>query len=56
MARIEDGMPIRPLPMIVPTPPVAQAPGPSPVDVVQNVGDAVESVFKNVLGGLFGRN
>ncbi len=56
MLRIEDGMPTRPLPMIVPTPPVARQPGPNPVEVVQNVGDAVESVFKSVLGGLFGRN
>ncbi|MFO1105830.1 MAG: PBP1A family penicillin-binding protein [Amaricoccus sp.] len=56
MVRLEDGLPPRPLPMRVPQPPIAQAAVPNPAAVVENVGNAVQSVFKSVLGGLFGRN
>jgi membrane peptidoglycan carboxypeptidase len=54
MARVEDGLPIRPLPERVPVPQVAAAPAASaPVATVQA---AVRNVVQNVLEGLFGRN
>lgn len=61
MLRIHDGLPVTPLPMLTPEPPVAPMPGPgaivqAPVDMVGNVGTAVQTVFENVLQGLFGRN
>ncbi|PZQ52257.1 MAG: glycosyl transferase [Rhodovulum sulfidophilum] len=56
MLRVEDGLPVRPLPEVVPSPPAVAVALPSPSEVVENVGDAVQSVFRNVLGGLFGRN
>jgi 1A family penicillin-binding protein len=56
MLRVEDGLPVRPLPEVVPSEPMVQVDLPNPAEVVENVGDAVQSVFKNVLGGLFGRN
>jgi hypothetical protein len=56
MLRLEDGMPVRPLPEVVPSPPAVMVELPNPSEVVENVGDAVQSVFRDVLGGLFGRN
>ncbi len=54
MARVEDGLPVRPLPERVPTARVAANPGlPRPVESVQT---AVRTVVQNVLQGLFGRN
>jgi membrane peptidoglycan carboxypeptidase len=55
MVRVNEGVPPRPLPMRVPDRPTPQvvAAGPNPVVAV---GDAVQSVFQKVLGGLFGRN
>jgi penicillin-binding protein 1A len=54
MTRVEDGLPVRPLPARMPAPPVASAPQlPNPVAVVDN---AVRTVVQNVLQGLFGRN
>ncbi len=56
MVRIEEGLPIRPLPVVVPERPQVIARGPDPVGVVQDVGATVQSVVQNVLNGLFGRN
>ena len=56
MSRLEDGQPIRPLPEVTPSPPAVMVDLPNPSEVVENVGDAVQSVFQSVLGGLFGRN
>ena len=56
MSRLEDGQPVRPLPEVVPSPPAVLVDLPNPSEVVENVGDAVQSVFRDVLGGLFGRN
>jgi penicillin-binding protein 1A len=56
MVRVEDGLPVRPLPVYVPEPPQVIASGTGPVEMVQDAGNAVQSVFKNVLGSLFGRN
>ena len=54
MVRVEDGLPVRPLPERAPVPPVAAAPAlPGPVAGVQT---AVRTVVQNVLQGLFGRN
>jgi membrane peptidoglycan carboxypeptidase len=55
MVRIEDGLPIRPLPDRVPTTPVAVAVQTVP-NAVANVETAVKTVVQNVLNGLFGRN
>jgi len=57
MARVTAGTPPRPLPMRPPEPPAAAiATGPNPGEVVGNVGTAVQTVFENVLNGLFRRN
>ncbi len=59
MTRIHEGMPVSPLPMEEPvpeTPQIIAAAGEAPARVVENVSEAVETVFKNVLNGLFGRN
>jgi 1A family penicillin-binding protein len=56
MVRIEEGLPIRPLPVVAPERPQFIARGPDPVGVVQDVGATVQSVVQNVLNGLFGRN
>jgi 1A family penicillin-binding protein len=56
MVRIEEGLPIRPLPVVAPERPQVIARGPDPVGVVQDVGATVQSVVQNVLNGLFGRN
>ena len=56
MVRIEEGLPITPLPMVAPERPQVVARGPDPVGVVQDVGSTVQSVVQNVLNGLFGRN
>ena len=56
MVRIEEGLPITPLPVIAPERPQVVARGPDPVGVVQDVGATVQSVVQNVLNGLFGRN
>jgi 1A family penicillin-binding protein len=54
MVRVEEGLPIRPLPERAPARPVAQAPQlPNPVAGVET---AVRTVVENVLKGLFGRN
>ena len=54
MTRVEDGLPVRPLPDRMPAPPVASAPQlPNPVAAVDT---AVRTVVQNVLQGLFGRN
>ena len=56
MARVSDGVPPRPLPMRVPEPRGVQValPNANPGQVVQNVGNAVQTVFENVLHGIFG--
>ena len=55
MARVEDGLPVRPLPARVPVRPVVitspQLPAP-----MAGVETAVRAVVQNVLQGLFGRN
>ncbi len=61
MLRIHDGLPVTPLPMIIPQPPAVPLPDPgaiiqAPAEMVGNVGNAVQTVFENVLQGLFGRN
>ena len=56
MVRIEEGLPITPLPMVAPERPQVVARGPDPVGVVQDVGSTVQSVVQNVLNGIFGRN
>jgi penicillin-binding protein 1A len=54
MVRVEEGLPVRPLPERAPAPQVAAAPVvPAPV---ANVQAAVRNVVENVLQGLFGRN
>jgi penicillin-binding protein 1A len=53
MTRVEEGLPIRPLPERLPAPPVAAPRLPAPVEGVQT---AVRTVVQNVLQGLFGRN
>jgi hypothetical protein len=54
MIRVEEGLPVRPLPERAPAPPVAAAPAvPAPVATVQA---AVRNAVQNVLQGLFGRN
>jgi hypothetical protein len=53
MVRIEDGLPIRPLPSREPVPVVRQPQLPGPVAGVETV---VRTVVGNVLKGLFGRN
>ncbi len=53
MTRIEDGLPVQPLPTWTPEPPVASRQLPAPVAGVQT---AVKTVVQNVLQGLFGRN
>jgi penicillin-binding protein 1A len=53
MVRIEDGLPIRPLPAREPAPAVRQPQLPGPVAGVETV---VRTVVENVLKGLFGRN
>ena len=54
MVRVEDGLPISPLPAWAPERPVAQAPRiPNPVAGVET---AVRTVVENVLKGLFGRD
>ena len=55
MLRVEEGLPIRPLPEIAPAPPAAIN-LPSPSEVVENVGQTVQSVVRSMLGGLFGNN
>ncbi len=54
MLRVEDGLPVRPLPERAPARPAVPLPGPA--EVVSNVGTAVQSVLQNVVRGLFGRN
>ena len=57
MVRINEGRPVRPLPMRSPEPPAATAPQPkSPSTMVSNVEDTVRTVFDSVFRGLFGRN
>ncbi len=53
MVRVEDGLPVRPLPVAVPQRPMTQVSLPNPVEGVQT---AVRTVVQNVLQGLFGRN
>lgn len=53
MARVEDGLPIRPLPVVVPERPIVTAQLPAPV---RGVETAVRTVVQNVLQGLFGRD
>lgn len=54
MARIEDGLPVSPLPERAPVPPVAAAPAvPAQVESVQA---AVRNAVQSVIQGLFGRN
>ncbi len=55
MLRVEQGLPNRPLPEVAPSPPVAIN-LPSPSEVVENVGQTVQSVVRSVIGGLFGNN
>ena len=55
MLRVHEGVPIRPLPMRIPERRQPQVVATAP-DAVVAVGDAVQSVFRKVLGGLFGRN
>ncbi len=57
MVRVEDGLPVKPLPAIVPTPPMVANTGiPNPTRLVQNVGNGVQTIMQNVLKGLFGSN
>jgi penicillin-binding protein 1A len=57
MVRVHEGLPPTPLPMVVPEQPTqVAAPGLTPGQAVGGVGDAVQTVFQNVLHGLFGRN
>ncbi len=53
MTRVEDGLPIRPLPEWVPERPIVPAQLPAPVAGVET---AVRTVVQNVLNGLFGHN
>jgi penicillin-binding protein 1A len=53
MVRVEDGLPIRPLPAREPVPVTRQPQLPGPVAGVETV---VRTVVENVLKGLFGRN
>jgi 1A family penicillin-binding protein len=52
MVRVEDGLPIRPLPVWEPAPSVAHA----PVAGQGGVETVVRTVVENVLKGIFGRN
>lgn len=62
MLRVHEGMPLRGLPARAPEPPVRQpAPPPAavahgPAEVANDVGQAVQTVFQNVVRGIFGRN
>jgi penicillin-binding protein 1A len=53
MARVEEGLPVRPLPEWTPERPAATSGLPAPVAGVET---AVRTVVQNVLKGLFGRN
>jgi penicillin-binding protein 1A len=55
MTRIEEGLPVRPLPTWTPEPPLASATHQIPA-AVAGVETAVRTVVQNVLQGLFGRN
>jgi len=55
MARVEDGLPVAPLPSRTPRPPIAQLPERLP-NPVAGVETAVRTVVQNVINGLFGRN
>lgn len=56
MLRVEDGLPMRPLPELEPRAPLPVPSLPSPSQMVENVGQTVQSVVRDVLGGLFGSN
>ncbi|MFQ8431020.1 transglycosylase domain-containing protein [Amaricoccus sp. W119] len=56
MLRVEDGLPMRPLPELEPRAPLPVPNLPSPSQMVENVGQTVQSVVRDVLGGLFGSN
>ncbi len=58
MVRIGQDLPVRPLPMRAPERPVQQpaVAGVNPAEVAGSVGDAVQTVFRNVVSGIFGRN
>ena len=53
MARVEAGLPVRPLPEWMPQRPAVTSGLPPPVAGVET---AVRTVVQNVLKGLFGRN
>ncbi len=55
MTRVEDGLPIRPLPDVVPERPIVAASNDLP-GAVGEVQTAVRTVVQNVLKGIFGRN
>jgi membrane peptidoglycan carboxypeptidase len=55
MTRIEDGLPVRPLPDVVPERPIVAAANDAGGPVGE-VGTAVRTAVQNVLKGLFGRN
>ena len=55
MVRVEDGLPVAPLPARTPAPPIARLPQRVP-NPVAGVETAVRTVVQNVLNGLFGRN
>ncbi|MEL6585940.1 MAG: transglycosylase domain-containing protein, partial [Pseudomonadota bacterium] len=61
MARVHEGLPIKPLPMITPEPPrpapqVAQQRQPQPQRQRQREPDLAERILMDVLGGIFRRN
>jgi membrane peptidoglycan carboxypeptidase len=55
MTRVEDGLPVRPLPEVVPERPIVAAANDAGGPVGE-VGTAVRTAVQNVLKGLFGRN
>ncbi|MBM2575821.1 PBP1A family penicillin-binding protein [Jannaschia sp. Os4] len=61
MARVHDGRPVTPLPMIVPQvrrpePQVVRTPEPQVVPTPANEPDVAERILNDVLGAIFGRN
>lgn len=57
MARVNEGVPARPLPERAPEPPMTPAVVASNAgEAIQQVGETVQDVLQNVMRGLFGRN
>ncbi|ATX64962.1 transglycosylase domain-containing protein [Roseinatronobacter bogoriensis] len=61
MERVHNGVPARPLPMIVPERPVLEAPQTAPAPDAQpfsgqNIGNTLEDTIRGVLGSIFGGN